>query len=61
MQKGIRQGLLEAVEFGLKLKFGKEGLRLYPKITKINDIDKLRSVKTLIETTPNIDDIKKIL
>ncbi len=60
-QEGIRLGLLEAIEFGLKLKFGEEGPELYPRVTKIDDIERLRSVKNLIETTADINAIKEIL
>jgi len=61
IQIGIRQGLLETVEFGLKLKFGKEGLKIYPQVTRIDDIERLRSVKSVIEIAADTNDIKDML
>ena len=56
MEQGVRQGLLAAIELGLELKFGDDGLRLYPEIAKISDnailhivVKKLRVATTLAE------------
>ena len=61
MQQGIKQGLLEAIELGLKLKFRTKGLKLYPQITKIDDIDKLRSIKESIEIAKELKEIQELL
>jgi len=61
MEKGIKQGLLEAIELGLKLKFRTKGLKLYPQITKIDDIDKLRSIKESIEIAKELKEIQELL
>ncbi len=53
VQQGIQQGniiwkrdgLIETIEFGLNLKFGVEGLRLMPRISKIQDISLLKTIK----------------
>jgi len=61
IQQGIRQGLLEAIELGLKLRFGTKGLRLYPQITKIDNVDKLRSIKESIEIAKEVKEIEELL
>ena len=60
LQQGIRQGLLKAIKLGLELKFGAEGLKLYPEIKKIEDVDVLEVISEAIRTAENIEDIKKI-
>ena len=60
IQQGIQRGLLKAIELGLKLKFGVEGLRIYPEIKKIEDVDVLEAISEAIETAQSIEDIRKI-
>ena len=60
LQQGMRQGLLKAIKLGLELKFGAEGLKLYPEIKKIEDVDVLEAISEAIRTAENIEDIKKI-
>jgi len=61
IQQGIRHGFLEAIELGLKLRFGTKGLRLYPQITKIDNMDKLRSIKESIEIAKEVKEIEELL
>ena len=61
LQKGIREGLLEGIELGLKLKFGTEGLKIYPKVARVEDIHKLRAIKSAIETAASVKDIEDLL
>ena len=58
-QQGIKQGLLEAIELGLKLKFGTDGLKIYPEISRIDNVDTLKSIKEAIEIAKEIDEIKR--
>jgi len=60
LQQGMRQGLLKAIKLGLELKFGAEGLKLYPEIKKIEDVDVLEAISEAIRTAENIEDIKKL-
>ena len=60
LQQGVQRGLLKAIELGLKLKFGVEGLRIYPEIKKIEDVDVLEAISEAIETAQSIEDIRKI-
>ena len=46
---------------GLKLRFGTKGLRLYPQITKIDNVDKLRSIKESIEIAKEVKEIEELL
>lgn len=58
MQKGIQQGLLETIQLGLELKFGAQGLTLYPDISKIEDIAQLRAIKETIVIAKDIEEVK---
>ncbi|MCP4402370.1 MAG: hypothetical protein GY801_34320 [bacterium] len=49
--------MIETIEFGLNLKFGVEGLRLMPRISKIQDISLLKTIKEAITT---VQDVKKL-
>jgi len=60
MQQGIREGLLKAIELGLELRFGEEGLKIYPKIKKIEEIDILETITEAIMTGEKIEDIQKL-
>lgn len=59
--EGLRQGLLEAIELGLKLRFGAEGLQFFPAIQQLVDIDILRRIKQAIETAATVDDIRRLM
>jgi len=43
-RRAIRKGLEEAIELGLDLKFGEEGLKLMSEIQEIEDIEMLKSI-----------------
>ncbi|MCP4110119.1 MAG: Rpn family recombination-promoting nuclease/putative transposase, partial [Desulfobacteraceae bacterium] len=57
-QQGLREGLLEAVEIGLSLRFGDQGLKLMPFIQQIQDTDRLKSIKEAVKTAKEVSDIK---
>jgi hypothetical protein len=57
----MRQGLLEAIQLGLKLKFGTDGLALYADISKIDDIARLRSIKEAIVIAKEIGEIRGLI
>ncbi|MEW6368703.1 MAG: Rpn family recombination-promoting nuclease/putative transposase [Acidobacteriota bacterium] len=60
MRKGLQQGLLRAIEMGLQLKFGADGLRLLPEIRKISDADVLEAIEQGIKTVATIEELKRI-
>jgi hypothetical protein len=59
--EGLREGLLEAIQLDLKLRFGAEGLQCFPAIQQLVDIDILRRIKQAIETAATVDDIRQLL
>ena len=59
-QEGIREGLLAAIEFGLELKFGAEGLELMPEISQIQDVDVLRAIREGLRTINSLDELRQI-
>ncbi|WP_320073215.1 cytosolic protein [Nostoc sp. MG11] len=60
-RSGIRQGLLEGIELGLKLRFGTEGLSLLAEISTIEDVEQLRAVLAGLETASNLDELRQII
>lgn len=59
-RSGIRQGLLEGISLGLKLKFGSEGLSLLPEISDIRDVEQLRTILAGLETANTLDGLRQI-
>ncbi|MDJ0616658.1 MAG: cytosolic protein [Calothrix sp. MO_192.B10] len=60
IEKGVRQGLLEAIELGLELKFGVDTLSLMSEISQIDDIEQLRAIKEGIKTVISIEELQQI-
>jgi hypothetical protein len=61
IQQGFHNGLLEAIELGLSLRFGEKGLRLMGRIRRIDDIDRLKAIKNAIISVPNVAEFQKIV
>lgn len=60
IQQGLREGLLLGIELGLELKFGSEGLRLLPEISKIEDVDVLRAIKEGLKIVNTLAELRYI-
>ncbi|MFH7024435.1 MAG: hypothetical protein ACHBN1_03315 [Heteroscytonema crispum UTEX LB 1556] len=68
LNQGIQQGiqherlqeLLSAIELGLELKFGNEGLELLPEISQIEDIEMLQAIKSGIRTVNTLAELRSI-
>jgi len=60
IEKGVLQGLLEAIELGLELKFGADALSLMEEISQIGDIEQLRAVKDGIKTVNSIEELREV-
>jgi len=60
IQQGFRQGLLKAIEIGLELKFGSEGLRLYPEIRRLEDPDMLEAISEGIKVAQQLAEVERI-
>ncbi|MBC6420054.1 MAG: Yae1 family protein, partial [Prochloron sp. SP5CPC1] len=59
LQKGLQKGLLVgAIELGLELKFGPEGLELLPEIYPIRDLEVLSAIKEGIKKAQNIAELR---
>jgi hypothetical protein len=61
MEQGLEQGLREAVELGLKLRFGKDGLKLLPRVRKLTGVARLRAFKRALLTAKTVDVLKAYL
>lgn len=60
IEKGVLQGLLEAIELGLELKFGTDALSLMEEISQIDNIEQLRTVKDGIKTVNSVEELQQI-
>ncbi len=60
LQQGLQQGLIGAIELGLELKFGSEGLQLLSEISQIQNLEVLEAIKTKIKTANNPGEIQQI-
>ena len=59
-EEGIREGLLKGIEIGLEVRFGAEGLTLYPIIKKIKNVDVLEAISEAIKTAKSLEEIEKL-
>ncbi|MBN3905599.1 MAG: hypothetical protein HWQ35_03150 [Nostoc sp. NMS1] len=59
-RSGIRLGLLEGIELGLKLRFGTVGLSLLPSISTIEDVEQLKAILSGLETVSTISELRQI-
>lgn len=55
-----REELLGAIELGLELKFGSEGLALMQEISVLYDIERLRLIKEGIKTVSSVSELRQI-
>jgi len=67
IQKGIeqslsqmRQVLLESIELGLELKFGSEGLGIFPEISQIEEVEQLRAIQAGLKTVQTVSELRQI-
>ncbi len=51
---GIREGLLEGIELGLELRFGKEGLDLMPRVRAVASVEGLRELKMAVRDSAGL-------
>ena len=60
LKQGRQDGLLFAIKTILELRFGAEGLKLYPEIKKIEDIDLLETVADTARIAKDIEQIRAV-
>ncbi len=59
-EAGVRSGLLDSIAWALELKFGAEGLKLWPEIRQIEDIETLRAIQNAIRAGNTPDDVRAV-
>ena len=59
-QQGLLEGVLESIELGLELKFGQEGLQLFPEISQISDLAVLREIQSGLRQFNSLDELRAI-
>ena len=57
-ERGLKQGLLKAIELGLELRFGNEGLGILPEVSQIKDIDALNAVQDALRRGAALQEIR---
>ncbi len=60
IQQGVKEGLLKAIRLGLELRFGSEGLRIFPDIRKIEDADVLDTISEAVKSAESIGALEMI-
>ncbi len=61
IQQGRRDGLIEAIEMGLSVKFGAIGLKLLPEIRAMADLNRLEMIKEAIKAAHDVSELEKLL
>lgn len=59
-EEGRQEGLLSAIELGLELKFGSEGLQLMPEISQIINLEVLQAIREGIKTVNSLNQLRRI-
>lgn len=61
IQQGLREGLLAGIELGLETRFGREGLALMPKIRKVDDARRLRTLQeAMLKRQASLADLRRM-
>ncbi len=61
LKEGERKHLLEGIEALLELKFGFEGLKIFPKVAEISHLPILKALKEVIKSAKNLSEVEKFL
>jgi hypothetical protein len=56
----FRKGLRYAVELGLELRFGDEGLELIPAFMEVYDIDDIKAVINALRTGVSLEEVRRL-
>ncbi|HAO19387.1 MAG TPA: hypothetical protein DCQ37_02160 [Desulfobacteraceae bacterium] len=60
-KEGYRQGILEAIEMGLSIKFGDESLKMMSLIRRIRKSEKLDAIKNTVRHAKDLSELRAIL
>ncbi|BDA74883.1 hypothetical protein RIVM261_084920 [Rivularia sp. IAM M-261] len=58
---GEQRGIISAIELGLDLKFGAEGLELMQPVSQIADLEKLKTIKNAIKNAQSLDELRQLI
>ena len=61
LQKGLQQGVKQSISDILEIKFGFQGLYLFKRVEKINDIDKLEIIRNGLKKSQTLPEAEKII
>ena len=62
MQQGYERGLVEAIEFGISLKFGDDAMQaIMPMIRSIHDLTRLQSIKDAVKQAQDLAQVTPLL
>ncbi len=62
MREGMRQGLLNGIGLGLELRFGDQGMKLLPRLKKVQDTDTLQQVTDLLRVRDTtLEDLERFI
>ena len=61
MKLGRREGVLEAIELGLSLKFGAMGLRILQSVQDIDDLGRLETIKEALKVSDDLEEIERLI
>jgi hypothetical protein len=59
-ERGFQKGLFSAIELGLDLKFGADGLALLPTIARITDLDHLQAIYAGLRGTASLAELRSL-
>jgi hypothetical protein len=59
-EEGLREGLLAAIELGLELKFGSDGLILFPEIQQLTDLATIQAIYQQLKSATSLNEIRHI-
>jgi hypothetical protein len=60
LQKGRQEGLIQAVKLGLELRFGGEGMDLFPEVEQCSDLVILAGAREAIREGRTLEEIKRL-
>ncbi len=60
-QRGEQRGIISAIELGLELKFGAEGLELMQTVSQIDDLEKLKTIRNAIKSARTLDELRQLI
>ncbi len=57
----MRRGLVESIELAFNIKFGRDGLALFPSVRKVDDFRRLKALQRAVFKAQKIKDVTRLL